>query len=284
MFDGFGLAVAELDDVSIRYRIGGSGPPLLLLHGFPQNHAMWHLVAPTLSREFTVVAADLRGYGQSSAPPTTPDHASYSKRTMALDQVRLMASLGFDRFAVAGHDRGARCAYRLALDHPQRVTKLAILDVIPTYEAYARADMRFSLGYWHWFFLPQPKGMPELVLGTDLEHGYMARSCAASTPDALADYLAGWRRPEVIHAMCEDYRAGATVDYALDESDHGTHKIGCPTLVLWGENSPVGQWYDPLDVWSAWTTDVRGRSLPCGHFLPEERPDETADELATFFR
>jgi haloacetate dehalogenase len=284
MFDGFDLALASLDDASIRYRIGGSGPPLLLLHGFPQTHSMWQLVAPVLARDFTVVAPDLRGYGQSSSPPTTSDHAPYSKRTMAIDQVQLMSSLGFDRFAVAGHDRGARCAYRLALDHPQTVTKLAILDIIPTYEAYARADMRFGLGYWHWFYLPQPAGLPERTLSTDLETGWMARSCKSSTPEAFADYLAGWQRPEVIHGMCEDYRAGATVDFDLDALDHGTRLIECPTFILWGAQSPVGQWYDPLEIWRDWATDVRGRSLDCGHFLPEELPDDTARELVAFFR
>jgi haloacetate dehalogenase len=283
MFDDFELAVADLDDVSIRYRVGGSGPPLLLIHGFPQNHMMWNQVAPMLAERFTVVAADLRGYGGSSTPQTTPDHAPFSKRTMALDQVKLMAKLGFEQFAVAGHDRGARCSYRLAMDHPDVVTKLAILDIIPTLEAYDRADRRFGMVYWHWFFLPQPAPMPEAALAGDVETGWMARSCRASNAEAFADFMAGWKKPSVLHGMVEDYRAGATIDYEHDKADFGKVRIQCPTLLLWGSQSPVGMWYDVVDVWRNWCVEVHGRSLDCSHFLAEEKPEDTAAELIAFF-
>src|SRR5689334_22687196 len=224
MFEGFELSMIDTGEAVIRVRHGGSGPALLLLHGHPQTHVMWHKIAPRLAQHFTVVAADLRGYGDSSKPPTTPDHAPYSKRAMARDQVALMRQLGFEQFFVAGHDRGARCAYRLALDYPERVRKLAVLDIIPTYEAFRRADMTFALGYWHWFFLAQPYPLPEQMIGANPDNYYFHGRRDLFAPEALADYLRCVHNPATIHAMCEDYRAGATIDYTIDEADRGQRR------------------------------------------------------------
>jgi haloacetate dehalogenase len=283
MFEGFDLTMIETEAATIRVRHGGSGPPLLLLHGHPQTHMMWHAVAPRLAEEFTVVAADLTGYGDSSKPPTTPDHAPYSKRAMARDQVAVMDHLGFDRFFVAGHDRGGRCAYRMALDHPERVRKVAVLDIIPTGEAFRRADMRFGLGYWHWFFLAQPFDLPERLIGADPDAYYFRGTREQFAPEALADYLRCVHDPATIHAMCEDYRAGATMDFALDEADRGVRRIACPTLALWGRRGALEAWYDVLGIWRDWADDVRGRALDCGHYLAEEAPDETYAEMRAFF-
>lgn len=282
MFDGFELTMVETEEAVIRVRHGGSGPPLLLLHGHPQTHAMWHKVAPLLARDFTVVATDLRGYGQSSKPPTTPDHEPYSKRAMARDQVAVMRQLGFERFFVAGHDRGGRCAYRMALDHPERVRKLAVLDIVPTGEAFRRADMAFGLGYRHWFFLAQPYDLPERMIGANPDNYYFRRRDLFD-PEALTDYLRSVHDPATIHAMCEDYRAGATYDFALDEADRGRRRISCPVLALWGRKGRLEEWYDVLAIWRDWADDVRGRALDCGHYLPEEAPEETLAELQAFF-
>ncbi|HYM71174.1 MAG TPA: alpha/beta hydrolase [bacterium] len=282
MFDAFALEMVETDEAVIRVRHGGSGPPLLLLHGHPQTHVMWHKIAPLLARDFTVVATDLRGYGDSSKPPTTPDHTPYSKRRMALDQIQVMRRLDFERFFVAGHDRGGRCAYRMALDHPERVRKLAVLDIVPTGEAYRRANMAFGLGYWHWFFLAQPYDLPERMIGADPD-AYYLRQRHLFTPDALEDYVRCFHNRDAIHAMCEDYRAGATIDFTLDEADRGTRRIACPVLALWGRRGMLERWYDVLAIWRDWADDVRGRALDCGHFLPEEAPEETYKELHQFF-
>jgi haloacetate dehalogenase len=284
VFDGFELSYLDTGEATIRVRYGGSGPPLLLLHGHPQTHAMWHRVAPTLAADFTVVAADLRGYGESSKPPTTPDHEPYSKRAMARDQVELMRQLGFERFAVAGHDRGGRCAYRLALDHPERVTRLAVLDIIPTGEAWRRADMKFGLVNYHWFFLAQPHPLPEQLIGADPDAYYYRSGHERFSPDALADYRRSVRNPETIHAMCEDYRAGATIDFELDEADRRAgRRIQCPVLALWAGRDELERWYDVLAIWREWADDVRGRPLDCGHFLAEEAPEEVAGVLRAFF-
>jgi haloacetate dehalogenase len=285
MFDGFVLERIETGEATIRVRRGGSGPPLLLLHGHPQTHVMWHLVAPRLARDFTVVAMDLRGYGESSKPPTTPDHEPYSKRAMARDALAVMERLGFTRFDVAGHDRGARVAYRLALDRPERVRRIATLDIIPTGEHFRRADMRFALGYWHWFFLAQPYPFPENVIGADPDAFFSGRPNRANvhTPEALDDYLRCYRNPETIHAACEDYRAAATYDFALDEAERGKKKIAAPLLALWAARGQVGGWYDVLAVWRDWADDVRGHAIDSGHFIPEEAPDATYEALHTFF-
>ena len=283
MFEGFELRRVETSRVAIQLRVGGSGPPLLLLHGHPQTHVMWHRVAPRLARDFTVVAADLTGYGDSSKPPTTANHEPYSKRAMAGDQLALMRELGFERFFVAGHDRGGRCAYRMALDHPERVLRLAVLDIIPTGEAWRRADMAFGLGFWHWFFLAQPAPVPERLIGGDPDAYYFRGSNQIFAPEALAEYRRAAHDPETIHAMCEDYRAGATIDFELDEADRGRRKIECPVLALWGGREELEVWYDVLAIWRDWADDVRGRPLDCGHYLAEEAPDETYAELRRFF-
>jgi haloacetate dehalogenase len=256
---------------------------LLLLHGNPQTHVMWHKVAPGLARDFTVVATDLRGYGDSSKPPTTADHEPYSKRAMARDQVAVMARLGFERFALAGHDRGGRCAYRLALDHPTRVTKLAVLDILPTGEHFRRADMTFGLGYWHWFFLAQPYDLPERLINAQPEQYFAFRRPLPFAPEALAEYLRCYRNPATVHAICEDYRAGATYDYQLDEADRGKRRIACPMLALWGGQGFVAKHYDVLAVWRDWADDVQGRALDCGHYLAEEAPDDTLAAFRSFF-
>lgn len=293
MFEGFTLTTIDTGAALIRVRYGGSGPPLLLLHGHPQTHVMWHKIAPLLARDYTVVAPDLRGYGDSSKPPTTANHEPYSKRAMARDHVALMRQLGFHRFFVAGHDRGGRCAYRLALDHPERVARLAVLDIIPTGEAFRRADMAFGLGYWHWFFLAQPAPLPERLIGANPDNFYFRyRPDAASarqgpppyfTPEALAEYVRCVNDPDTIHAMCEDYRAAATLDVAHDEADRGKRRIGCPVLALWGRQAQLEQWYDVLAIWRDWADDVRGCALDCGHYLAEEAPDETYAQLRAFF-
>jgi haloacetate dehalogenase len=285
VFSGFALERVDAGEAELRVRHGGSGPPLLLLHGHPQTHVMWHLVAPRLVEHFTVVAPDLRGYGESSKPPTAPDHEPYSKRAMARDGVGLMRALGHERFSVAGHDRGARCAYRLALDHPERVERLAVLDIIPTGETWRRADRRFMLGWWHWAFLAQPAPLPERLIGADPDAYYFRGATDIFAPDALADYRRAVRDPETIHAMCEDYRAGATYDYELDEADRGAgRRISSPLLVLWGGRGDLGELCgDPLAVWRGWAEDVSGRALDCGHYLAEEAPEETTAELRAFF-
>jgi haloacetate dehalogenase len=283
MFEGFTLSMIDAGEAVIRVRHSGGGAPLLLLHGHPQTHYIWHKIATRLAQDYTVVCADLRGYGDSTKPVTTPDHAPYSKRTMALDQIEVMRQLGFERFFVAGHDRGGRVGYRMALDHPERVLKLAVMDIVPTYEAYSRGGMAFGLGYWHWFFLAQPYPMPENMLGANPDNYYFHNTRHLFDPEALADYLRCVHNPETIHAMCEDYRAGATLDYQYDETDKGVKKIAAPLLTLWGGRASVARWYDVLAVWREWADDVQGRALDCGHYLPEEAPDETYQELVAFF-
>jgi haloacetate dehalogenase len=284
MFEGFELSTIDAGEASIRVRHGGSGPPLLLLHGNPQTHVMWHLIAPRLAEDFTVVATDLRGYGDSSKPETAPDHEPYSKRTMARDQVEVMRRLGFEHFCVCGHDRGGRVAYRMALDHPERVTKLAVLDIVPTWEAFRRADMAFGLGYWHWYFLAQPFDLPERLIGADPDLFLLRDRPVGWTPEALGEYRRCFRNPKTVHAICEDYRAAATVDYERDETDRRTgRRIACPVLALWGRRGFLEEWYDVVDIWRGWAQEVYGRALDCGHYLPEEAPEETYAELHAFF-
>ncbi len=284
MFEGFERFVVDAGGASIQTLRGGSGPPLLLLHGNPQTHAMWHLVAPRLAEDFTVVATDLRGYGDSSKPRTTPDHWPYSKRAMAEDQISVMRQLGFERFYVCGHDRGGRLAYRMALDHPGRVLKLAVLDIVPTWEAFSRADMAFGLGYWHWFFLAQPYDLPERMIAADPDHFVLRGRRNVFAPEAYREYLRCFRNPETVHAICEDYRAAATLDFDHDGADRRAgRRVECPVLALWGRHGNLDEWYDVLDVWRGWADEVRGRALECGHYLPEEAPEETYAELRAFF-
>ena len=284
MFEGFETETVDVDGVGILARRAGSGPPLLLLHGNPQTHAMWHLVAPGLAEDFTVVVTDLRGYGDSSKPPTTEDHEPYSKRTMAHDQIGVMRHLGFERFAVCGHDRGGRVGYRMALDHPEVVTKLAVLDIVPTWEAFSRADMSFGLGYWHWFFLAQPYDLPERLLAADPERSLFRGGDETFRPEAMDEYLRALRDPETIHAICEDYRAAATIDFAHDAEDREAgRRIACPVLALWGSRGNLQEWYDVPEVWRGWADEVEGRALDSGHYIPEEAPEETLAEARAFF-
>ena len=281
MFEGFEEAMIDTGEATLRVRRGGAGPPVLLLHGAPQTHATWYRVAPLLARDFTVVAADLRGYGGSSKPATTPDHEPYSKRAMARDQVALMRQLGFERFALAGHDRGGRVAYRLALDHPERVSRLAVLDIVPTFDTFRRVDMHYAP--WHFFFLAQPAPLPEKWIEAYPDHFYRRPARPGADPAVAADYERAGSDPAAIHAMCEDYRAAVTYDFALDEADKGERRIVCPLLALWGGKGRLGHWFDVLDVWREWADDVHGRPLDSGHMLQEEAPEETYAALREFF-
>jgi haloacetate dehalogenase len=267
LFPGFATRRFEAPGGPIHGVVGGSGPPLLLLHGFPQTHACWHRVAPRLAERFTVVATDLRGYGDSARPATDARHAPYSKRAMAEDQVAVMRRLGFERFAVAGHDRGGRVAHRLARDHAERVTRLAVLDISPTKKMYESTDQRFATLYYHWFFLIQPFDLPERLIGADPDY-YLLRKLGGwgtkdlpFAPEALAEYRRCFRDPAVIHAMCEDYRAAAGIDLEHDGADQA-RKLACPLLVLWGANGVVHRCFRPLDDWREWRTTSAARRSP----------------------
>lgn len=291
MFEGFARRRIATTGTEINVLIGGEGPPLLLLHGFPQTHVMWHRVAPALARRFTVVAADLRGYGDSDKPSGDPEHETYSKRATARDQVEVMAALGFERFRLAGHDRGARVSHRLTLDHPERVERVAFLDIVPTLEVFARIDQRMATAYYHWFFLIQPGGLPEHLIGLDPEYylrrvlGSIGRTGDVFAKEAMAAYHAAFRDPATVHAMCEDYRAAASIDLVHDRADREAGRVlTCPSLVLWGRDSAVGRLYDdPLAIWRAYAPGIEGHALPAGHFIPEEAPEETAEALLRFF-
>jgi haloacetate dehalogenase len=284
----------DVGGTTIFARRKGDGRPLLLLHGFPETHVMWHRVAPVLARQFTVVCADLRGYGASGKPASTPDHAPYAKGAMANDMMRLMAALGFSRFSVAGHDRGARVAYRLALDHPSCVERLALLDVIPTGEAFSHADIRFALAFWPWSLLAQPEPLPErlieaapdAVVNDALDN--WGSDPASFPPEVRSAYLDALSDPEAIHAICEEYRAAANIDFARDVEDRAADlRIRCPTLALWSKESALDSWYEqvggPLGIWRKWAGDVTGRAIAGGHFFPEQNPAETISELRAFF-
>jgi len=284
-FPGFKKLTAKTSGATINFVTAGNGPPLLLLHGYPQTHIEWRQIAPRLSQKFTVVAADLRGYGDSSVPPDGENHLGYSKRAMAQDQIELMASLGFQKFAVVGHDRGGRVAHRMALDHADRVTKLAILDIIPTYKFFHSVTNELATVNFHWWFLIQKEPLPETLLGNSAEAWLKSRfdrmPATALSSDAFAEYLRCFRRPESIHASCEDYRAGATIDLIHDAADLD-RKISCPVLVLWGERGAWPRLYDVLDTWKERASDVRGGQIPSGHFIAEEKPDLLMAELEKF--
>jgi haloacetate dehalogenase len=294
MFVDFDASKIDTGAARIFARRAGNGPGLLLLHGFPETHVMWRDVAPSLARDFTVICADLRGYGQSSCPPSSADHAPYAKRAMAADLVVLMETLGFRRFLVAGHDRGGRVAYRLALDHPDRVEKVAVLDIVPTGEAWDRADARLALGYWPWSLLAQPEPLPETMLAAGAEAVVDdALSGWGSAPDAFPPgvrqaYVDALRDPAHIHAICEEYRAAASLDREHDREDQAAgRRIACPLLALWSEHGALAEWYrdegGPLGVWRNWADDASGGAMPGGHFFPEESPIETAATLDAFF-
>lgn len=289
LFPGFEVRRVPGAGAQIHCEIGGAGPPLLLLHGYPQTHAMWHKVAPALAQRYTVVCADLRGYGDSDKPASDDTHAAYSKRATAADMVEVMRMLGFARFRVAAHDRGARVAHRLALDHPDAVERMALLDISPTRLMFARTDRAFATAYYHWFFLIQPHGLPEHMIGADPAY-YLRRlthswGSAGSyfDPRAYAEYERCIRDPATIHASCEDYRAAASIDLVHDEADVAAgRRVTCPVLVLWGEKGVVHRLFRPLEDWRTVADDVRGRGLPAGHYLAEEAPEETLRELLAF--
>jgi haloacetate dehalogenase len=286
MFEHFETRSLAVNGVTINVAMKGNGPPLLLLHGYPQTHVMWHKIAPALAEHYTVVAPDLRGYGDSSKPEGDDQHLTYSKRTMAADQVAVMSALGFDRFRIAGHDRGGRVTHRLCLDHPDRVIRAAVLDIIPTPEVFKRLNKLVATAYYHWFFLIQPRGLPETLIGGNPEY-YLRNIGAwgradAFTPEAFAEYLRCFSNPACIHATCEDYRAAASIDLEHHTAD-ADRKINCPLMVLWGEKALIGRIYDPVVVWRDYALDVSGRGVASGHFLPEEAPAETLSVLLEFF-
>jgi haloacetate dehalogenase len=291
MLKDFEAAEVETGETSIFVRWSGSGSPILLLHGFPQTHLMWRSVAPLLARNFTVVCADLRGYGRSGCPVSTPDHAPYAKRAMARDLVLVMERLGFPRFSVAGHDRGGRVAYRMALDHPGRVDRLAVLDVLPTETVWDRADARFALAYWPWSILAQPEPLPERILEAAPEaiidnalEGWGSPS-AVFPPEVRAAYVQSLRDPAHIHAICEEYRAAATLDREHDKADRADgRRIACPLLALWSAGGALDTWYaeagGPIALWQAWSDHARGHPIDAGHFFPEEAPEQTAEAVS----
>jgi haloacetate dehalogenase len=287
-FPGFEQRRIKTSGAEINLVTGGSGPPLLLLHGYPQTHLMWRKVAPRLAGEFTLVIPDLRGYGDSSKPPAGADNANYSKRALAQDQVETMAALGFQRFSVAGHDRGARVAHRLARDHGDKIARLALLDIVPTLYRFETIDQKAATSSWHWFFLIQPAGFPERLIGSEAEfflrHQLTAllREPAKLEPEAFAEYLRCFKNPETIRATCDEYRAGASIDLVHDRTDRGL-RITMPLLMLWGRRSSQGSGYDVLGVWRNHAENVRGHPIDSGHFIPEEAPDEAYSALREFF-
>ena len=294
MFEGFTRSEIKTSGARIVTVRGGNGPPLLLMHGNPFTHASWHKIAPRLAQEFTVVATDLRGYGDSSKPPSQPDHANYSFRAMALDNVEVMKSLGFDRFMVAGHDRGARVTHRMCLDHPEKVIRASIHDIIPQHRLFNNMTQAWATGAYHWFFMIQAAPMPETLMSADPDFfitkklSKTAQGLSFFGKEALAEYKRCFRNPETIHAICEDYRACASVDLAMDTEDFKVgKKITCPALILWGASGGVGRNHNPGpgDIWKAYATDIRGaRTVRSGHYLSEEAPEETYAELRGFFK
>lgn len=290
-FENFTLTTVAVDAGEIRLRHGGSGPPLLLLHGNPQTHAMWHALAPALAERFTLVCPDLRGYGGSLKPEATADHAPFAKRQMAHDLVQVMDLFGFEQFQVGSHDRGARVAHRLALDYPQRVRKLAVLDIIPTLEHFERTDMAFAMGYYHWFWFAQQHPFPESVINQAPETWFFAHTAREPKgddffhPRALEDYLGAVKNPDMIRGMCEDYRAAAGIDLEHDRASRAAgQKIACPLLVLWGARGRMGEWYQPLEVWRNYCARrVSGGTVDSGHYLAEEAPAEVLDWFLGFF-
>lgn len=286
-FLGFREVVIDGPAGPVFARIGGSGPPLLLLHGYPQTSAMWHLIAPELAREYTVICADLRGYGRSARPPTCSDHSQMSKRAMAGDLLALMDALGHDRFLVGAHDRGARVAHRLAADHPGRVRALAMLDIAPTREMYAHGDAGFAADYWHWYWLIQPEPLPERLIGAAPDWFWCCKCCVgkagatAFARQALGEYLSAFRDPDTIHASCEDYRAAWGIDQEHDDAE--TARLPMPLLALWGEDGAIEAHFDCLGLWRLRAADVQGRALPGGHYLAEECPDAVLADWLPFF-
>ena len=289
LFPDFQSLWIEVNGVKIMARKGGSGRPLLLLHGHPQTHAIWHRVAQQLAKSFTVVMTDLRGYGDSSKPQGTPDHLNYSKRVMALDQIEVMRHCGFSDFDVLAHDRGARVAHRLALDHPKAVKRLVLLDIAPTLAMYEKTSNQFARSYWHWFFLIQPAPLPERLIEADPAAyvrdvlGRRSAGLAPFDPRALAEYVRCLELSGTAHGLCEDYRASATIDLVHDQSDIDKKNfLQQPLLVLWGEQGVVNQCFEPLKEWSKLAVNVQGHALPCGHYIPEEAPELLLNQVQSF--
>ncbi|WP_327097679.1 alpha/beta hydrolase [Nocardia vinacea] len=289
MFTEFTTHDIEVEGVRIHARVGGEGPPVLLLHGYPQTHVMWRDVAAALTESHTVVVSDLRGYGDSGKPASETDHSSYSKRAMAADQVGLMTALGHNRFAIVGHDRGARVAHRLCLDHPERVDRAAVLDIAPTRHVFANVDRALATVYDHWFFLAEEPDLPEVLIGGAPEYFVRRKLDQWSGPgavfdgQAISEYVRCFSDPEAIRASCEDYRAAASIDLEHDEVDAAAgRRITCALLVLWGAHGFVGTHYDVLEVWRRYADDIRGHGLDCGHFVPEEAPEQTIGALRDF--
>ena len=290
LFPGFRDETIDVDGVGIRAVIGPKrdAPAVLLLHGYPQTHAIWHKIGPRLAERFNVVAADLRGYGDSSKPPTTPDHAPYSKRVMAADQVGLMKRLGFGTFHVVGHDRGGRVSHRMAMDHPDVVRSITVLDIAPTLAMYEQTHEAFARAYWHWFFLILPAPVPERMIGNAIETilpakmGSGSAGLAPFAPEAWAEYARCFT-PGMVHASCEDYRAAASIDLEHDRADRANGlRVLCPLLALWGANGVIERCFRPIEEWKRVADDVRGKALPSGHYIPEEVPELLIDELETF--
>jgi haloacetate dehalogenase len=285
---GFRYERIRTEGAEINVAIGGEGPPLLLLHGNPLTHVSWHRIAPDLARRWTVVAPDLRGYGDSSKPEGGADHSAYSFRAMGEDNFELMERLGHRRFAVAGHDRGARVGFRMALDQPDRIERLAALDIVPTHHVLTNVSLGWGLESYHWFFMAQKAPFPERLICADLDHYIRYKldkkgvGLSIFAPEAMAEYVR-CTTPEQIHAVCEDYRATVTVDFAMDSADHGHRRIACPVLVIWGSNSHCGRHFRPLEAWSEWAHDLRGFAVPTGHYPAEQRPDLIAAAFAAFF-
>ena len=289
-FKGFALERRQARDVTFRLRRGGKGPPLLLLHGNPQTHAMWHRVAPVLAQRFEVICPDLVGYGFTTKPPVSADHAAYSKRTVAADLIALMRGLGHERFSVVGHDRGARVAHRMALDWPDAVEKLCLLDIVPTLHHFESGGMDFAMGYYHWFFLAQPHPKPERMILRDVEDWFDMHTSREPKgkgffhPEARADYLAALHEAGTVEGICEDYRAAATIDLAHDRASRAAgNKLRCPLLALWGAKGKIATWYDALAIWRDYAAGpVEGGAVASGHYLAEEAPEEVLGRLATF--
>lgn len=285
-FPNFKSKKIKTSEAEINLVIGGQGPPLLLIHGYPQSHVMWHKVAPALAKKFTVVATDLRGYGDSSKPKTDETHYPYSKRAMAKDQVEVMQQLGFDTFKVIGHDRGARVSHRMALDYPQKIEKLVLLDILPTLWLYDNTDQAFATNYWHWFFLIQPYPFPEMLIGNSSDFmekaifGPLAAS-GACTRESIAAYSRTVKDTAILHASCEDYRAGATIDLTHDRADFDK-RIQCPVLKLWGAKNPTYQKQDVLEIWRTKAINVQGKAIDSGHFIAEEAPKAMLEEVLNF--
>lgn len=289
MFEGFDRRCIDAGEVEINTLVAGDGPPLLLLHGYPQSHVMWRKVAPALAERFTVVVTDLRGYGDSGKPPGDEAHENYSKRRMAADQVNVMAALGFEEFQVAGHDRGGRVTHRMCLDHSARIRRACVMDIVPTHTIFANLNKDVAYGYYHWLFLSQPYDLPERLIGADPDYylqrklGHWSAGMEGFEEEAMAEYLRCFSDPATIHASCEDYRAAITIDLEHDEADLGS-RIDCPLLVLWGAKALMHKCYDVLDTWRSKAINPAGCALDYGHFLPEEAPEETLREMLAFFR